>query len=225
MPISHGPGLVTPTSPEGPSQVPPSAGSLRTAALPEPMSSPSCGRQTKELLCPATGWGAETPPTGRAPPRGVGTPPGKSTRGGGRVTEQGARGERRCGSPSPARSCCRWPPRWLRRHWKRAERQGVSSQPPSTPLPRGVGHRDTPPAQAAPHRGFPRRRGSVSPPEHDAPRRPSPGAMHGGAGGGAGGGADRGRYRGYPYLLSSFTETTSPPSREEKKEMEKLWSW
>lgn len=28
-----------------------------------------------------------------------------------------------------------------------------------------------------------------------------------------------------PYLLSSFTETTSPPSREEKKEMEKLWSW
>lgn len=33
-----------------------------------------------------------------------------------------------------------------------------------------------------------------------------------------------GRYRGCPYLLSSFTETTSPPSREEKKEMEKLWS-
>lgn len=39
------------------------------------------------------------------------------------------------------------------------------------------------------------------------------------------GGADRGWYRGCPYLLSSFTETTSPPSREEKKEMEKLWSW
>lgn len=39
------------------------------------------------------------------------------------------------------------------------------------------------------------------------------------------GGADRGRYRGCPYLLSSLTETTSPPSREEKKEMEKLWSW
>lgn len=32
-------------------------------------------------------------------------------------------------------------------------------------------------------------------------------------------------HRGCPYLLSSFTETTSPPSREEKKEMEKLWSW
>lgn len=27
------------------------------------------------------------------------------------------------------------------------------------------------------------------------------------------------------YLLSSLTETTSPPRREEKKEMEKLCSW
>lgn len=27
------------------------------------------------------------------------------------------------------------------------------------------------------------------------------------------------------YLLSSLTETTSPPSREEKKEMLKLCSW
>lgn len=53
------------------------------------MSSASCGGQTKELLCPATGRGAGTPPAGRAPTRGVGTPPGKSSRGGG---GQGARG-------------------------------------------------------------------------------------------------------------------------------------
>lgn len=38
-------------------------------------------------------------------------------------------------------------------------------------------------------------------------------------------GGDAAAHRGRPYLLSSFTETTSPPSKEEKKEMEKLWSW
>ncbi|MEE6520541.1 hypothetical protein FKM82_018446 [Ascaphus truei] len=29
----------------------------------------------------------------------------------------------------------------------------------------------------------------------------------------------------YIYLLSSLTDTTSPPNKEEKKEMEKLCSW
>lgn len=32
-------------------------------------------------------------------------------------------------------------------------------------------------------------------------------------------------YRKDNYLLSSLTETTSPPSKEEKKEMEKLCNW
>jgi len=101
---------------------------------------------------------------------------------------------------------------------------------PGLPLHWGSTHRGTPPGcstshstgdprtgalRAAPQPDPPCSRGTEGPPPPGATRQPARKTA----------GEDRGRYRGCPYLLSSFTETTSPPSREEKNEMEKLWSW
>lgn len=105
--------------------------SRRTAERLEPMSFAAV--TDKEQLCLAEGWGVGTPvgrgtPTlGRASTREwEDHPRAQHPRGdGGKV--RGERGQS-CNSPSPARSCCQWPPRWLRRRWKRAERPRVSTE-------------------------------------------------------------------------------------------------
>lgn len=117
------------------------------------------------------------------------------------------------------------------------ERRGRGSGP-KTSLAQGSVHRDTSPHRAS-GRPLPkgiresgqRSRVSFAPgaamPRHrinrgsQRPRSPGPPFPRISAANGGGTAA----HRGCPYLLSSFTETTSPPSREEKKEMEKLWSW
>lgn len=117
-------------SPTGPHSIPktPERSTPSSSPFVPPCFSAHCGADGANEHCqlqadkgaalPSNRLGSRgTPMLGMAPP-GSGDPPHTPLK----MTEG-------CGSPSPARSCCQWPPRWLRRHWNKAEKVHVSSKP------------------------------------------------------------------------------------------------